>query len=129
MILSRQKSVRRLAVLGLFAILAVAAYGFAAVNTVEDSYAGDGVGNIEGFNVTNVDYSLGVDPSTLDQVEFDLSPNPGTQGEAHVWFYEGDGTTLLDEGSCNIDINGHATCGSLSVLIVDAEFLRVVAVD
>ncbi len=129
MFITRQKSVRRLAVLGLFAILAVAAYGFAAQNTVEDSYAGDGTGDIFGFDVTNIDYSLGVDPATIDQVEFDLTPNPGTQGEAHVWFYGSDGTTLLDEGSCNVDAAGHATCGSLLVSVLDAYFIRVVAVD
>jgi hypothetical protein len=61
-----------------FAVLAVAAvslaaYAFAAANTVPDTKAGDGLGVVSGYTVTGVAYTLnGTDPSTLDSVSFDV---------------------------------------------------------
>jgi hypothetical protein len=73
MFITRQKSVRRLAVLGLFAILAVAAVGFAALNTVPPSNAGDGSNVIGGYTVQNIHYVLdSADPQLLDEVEFEI---------------------------------------------------------
>jgi hypothetical protein len=54
-------------------VLSVAAYAFAAANTVPDTKAGDGVGVVSGYDVTSVEYTLnGTDPSTLDSVAFDV---------------------------------------------------------
>jgi hypothetical protein len=53
--------------------ISVAAYAFAAANTVPDTKAGDGLGVVSGYTVTGVVYTLnGTDPSTLDSVSFDV---------------------------------------------------------
>jgi len=66
---------RRTAVLGLLlVILATAGFGFAAQNTVPDSRAGDGTGDISGYEVTNIRYTLNsTDPTELNGVSFDLT--------------------------------------------------------
>lgn len=55
------------------AVISVAAYAFAAANTVPATKAGDGTGAVSGYTVTSVAYTLnGTDPTTLDSVAFDL---------------------------------------------------------
>jgi hypothetical protein len=57
-------------------ILAAAAYGFAATNTVNDSYAGDGSGTVNGFTVSNIHYTLDTSAAPniyVGAVEFDLA--------------------------------------------------------
>jgi hypothetical protein len=72
----RQAMLRNLKVLSIVAvviILAISTYAFAAANTVPATKAGDGLGVVSGYTVTNVVYTLnGSDPSTLDSVSFDL---------------------------------------------------------
>jgi hypothetical protein len=49
-------------------------YAFAAANTVPATYAGDGVGTISGYTITNVEYHLnGTNPGNIDSVSFTLS--------------------------------------------------------
>ena len=61
------------------AIISVAAYAFAAANTVPATKAGDGLGVVSGYTVTGVVYTLnGTDPSTLDSVLFDLGAAAAT---------------------------------------------------
>jgi hypothetical protein len=49
-------------------------YAFAASNTVPAAYAGDGVGKISGYTITNVVYHLNsTDPANIDSVSFTLS--------------------------------------------------------
>ena len=102
-------------------ILAAAVYGFAAANTVPDSYAGDGSGTILGYTVTNVAYVLNSDgnPSDIDSVSFTLS---APAGQAFVSF---DGGTNWD--SCTISGGTSVTCGSLNESVAAAASLRVVA--
>jgi hypothetical protein len=73
----------RLRLVALFAmllILSAATYGFAAANTVPVSGAGDGVGVISGYTVSNVKYALNATtPSNIDSVSFTLTPS-GTAG-------------------------------------------------
>jgi len=58
-------------------LLGVAAYGFAAANTVPDSGAGDGSGNITGYTVSNISYTLDSnDPTKINAVTFNLSAAP-----------------------------------------------------
>lgn len=79
MIIRNLRSGRRLAVLAVFAIVAVSALGFAAQNTVEDSRAGDGTGAIEAYDVTNIHYTLNTaNPATIATVSFDLDYNAAT---------------------------------------------------
>jgi hypothetical protein len=55
-------------------ILAATVYGFAAANTVPDTYAGDGTGTISGYEICNLTYSIygDGDPTDIDQISFDL---------------------------------------------------------
>lgn len=73
MIIRNLRSGRRLAVLAVFAIVAVSALGFAAQNTVPESKAGDGDGLISGYDVSNIEYTLDTtNPATITGVSFSL---------------------------------------------------------
>lgn len=104
-------------------ILAASVYGFAAANTVPDTYAGDGSGTISGYTISNVTYSLNSDsdPTDIDQVTFTLST---AASEAYVSFDGGSSWA-----SCSISGGTSVTCGSLSVNVAGANSLRVIAVD
>jgi hypothetical protein len=66
-------NLRVLIALAIIAILATAAYGFAASNSVPATTAGDGAAGITGYNVTNVHYNLNAaNPANIDSVSFDL---------------------------------------------------------
>lgn len=74
MVMKNLKSGRRLAVLALFAILAMSAFGFAASNTVPDHRAGYGDGNVSGYTVSNIGYTLSAtDLNVVEAVTFDLN--------------------------------------------------------
>jgi hypothetical protein len=102
-------------------ILAAAVYGFAAANTVPDTYAGDGAGTILGYTVSNVAYDLNSDgnPSDIDSVAFTLS---AAAGQAFISF---DGGTTWN--TCSIAGGTSVTCGSLNEGVTAAASLRVVA--
>ena len=104
-------------------ILAASVYGFAAANTVPDTYAGDGSGTISGYTITNVAYSLNgdSDPTDIDQVSFTLST---AASEAYVSF---DGGTIW--ASCTISGGTSVTCTGLNISVAGAASLRVIAVD
>ena len=56
-------------------IMAAAAYGFAAGINADDSYAGEGNGNVLDMTVTNIHYDLNTtNPTLIDTVQFDLGP-------------------------------------------------------
>ena len=68
---------RRLLVIGLFGLLAVLSYGFAAANTFPSGAgaAGDGQASISGYAVTNVHYTLSsTNPTMVDSISFTLTP-------------------------------------------------------
>ncbi len=125
---STMKRVRRLTVVAVFAIVAVAALGFAAANDVPESGAGDGNDAISGYDVTNVTYDLvAANPANIDTVSFDLAPTAGAGDATDVrvqlvsggsWFTCAAGATL--DWDCSIT-------GSVTVLA--ANNLRVVAVQ
>lgn len=58
MVLKNLKSPRRLVVIAAFAVVAMSVFGFAAANTVDDSNAGDGTGDVSGGDVENIHYTL-----------------------------------------------------------------------
>jgi len=124
---SRVLRFRNLVVLGLLVIIAGAVYGFAAANTVKESAAGDGEGDISGYTITNISYDLDADdPSLLDSVSFnvavaDTDAGAATEVAAQIageWF------TCANAGGTTFDC---AIGGAVSVL--NAEILRVVAVQ
>ena len=64
---------RILALTVLLMVLATAAFGFAATNTVPAGKAGEGNGAISGYVVSNIEYTLDSgDPTAFDSVAFDL---------------------------------------------------------
>jgi hypothetical protein len=76
---------RRTAVIGLLlVILATAGFGFAATNTVPESAAGDGAGDISGYVVANIDYTFDTTnyPGVITMVSFDLTPTDATNTNA-----------------------------------------------
>jgi len=106
-------------------ILAASVYGFAAANTVPDTYAGDGSGSISGYTITNVVYGLTTadsDPTDIDQISFTLS---AAASEVYVSF---DGGTSWTD--CSGGISGTSvTCTGLAESVAGASSLRVIAVD
>ena len=118
-------NLRVLAIIAVIAIMATAAYGFAASNTFTDGagYAGDGSGTVSGFTITNVQWTLAADPSILASVSFQTDNNAGTVK-----------ASLNDGGSwssCTQTTNAkHWSCAfSGSPSVASTADLRVVAVQ
>ena len=69
-------------------VLLLTLIGSAAVtasNTVPDSQAGDGAGQITGYEVTNVSYTLNAtNPQNIDGVTFDLDSTPAAGSDIQV---------------------------------------------
>ena len=109
-------------------IMSSIAYGFAAANTVPESGAGDGVGDISGYTISNIKYSLdSTNPREVDDVRFDISSTSGTAPAATTAKVTVDGGTTWTD--CSIS-TGTATCTfSGTVNVVDITSLRVVAVS
>ncbi len=76
----RRVNLRLLVVLAIIAIMATAAYGFAAGNTVADGgKAGDGSGDISGFTVSNIHYTMDTgNPALITGVSFSLDSKATT---------------------------------------------------
>lgn len=78
-------SKRMIGLFGLVLLLSLAAYGFAAANTLPETGAGDGQNTISGYTVTNVTYVLNsTTPSTIDSVSFDIAPTAGASAPTTV---------------------------------------------
>ncbi|KPV48929.1 hypothetical protein SE17_35435 [Kouleothrix aurantiaca] len=81
----RIPSKRLIGMFGLVLLLSLAAYGFAAANTVPVSSAGDGQNTISGYTVSSVTYTLNsTTPSTIDSVSFTITPAAGGNAPANV---------------------------------------------
>ncbi|MCO5201735.1 MAG: hypothetical protein M9925_08565 [Chloroflexi bacterium] len=122
MIIRNLRSGRRLAVLAVFAIVAVSALGFAANNTVPASKAGDGVGAITGYTVSNIHYELdSSNPAEIDEVHFSLDAAANTVRVA---------VNGTNSSSCTNTIANDWECLMPSGVGVNAaNELRVVAAD
>lgn len=94
------KNIRRLAVLGLFAVLAASAFGFAAANSGPGTtQAGESDDPISGYNISGVQYNLNAtNPQQIESVTF--SASPAIQATDNVFI--------------QLDGNGWTDCGSLS---------------
>jgi hypothetical protein len=117
---------RSILILALALILAAAIYGFAAANVVPETGAGDGSGNISGYTISNVDYTLdGADPGQIVGVAFDVDSTSGTAGapsEVHITLNGGSWV------SCT-NTSGSTWSCTVSVTVASASSLRVVAVE
>ena len=116
---------RRLILLGVFGLLAVLTYGFAANNTVPASNAGDGSNAISGYAVSNVHYSLNSgNPSVLTNITFTVTPGLAAGGATRISLDSG--STWLTCTSSGPGPTSNITCSTtMSVLALGN--LRVVA--
>ncbi len=103
------------------AVLSLSAYAFAAANTVPATKAGDGSGVISGYTVTSVVYTLnGTDPTTLDEVSFDLGA-AATQVQAQLV------ATTGTWYACTLDTGTVWQCDTTGLTVSSIDQLRVVA--
>lgn len=105
--------------IAVFAI-SIAAYAFAAANVVPDTKAGDGSGEVTGYTVTAVQYTLNAsNPATLDSVSFDLG---AAAAQVQV--------QLVSAGSwyaCSLDSGTVWECDTTGLNVSAIDQLRVVA--
>ena len=81
------KFVGGLGMLGIVVGLTAGAYGFTNSNTVPDSKAGDGTGNISGYIVSGIHYDLdATTPTNVSDVKFtvDSAPISGSTIKAKI---------------------------------------------
>ena len=117
---------RRLLVIGLFGLLAVLSYGFAAANTFPSGAgaAGDGQASISGYAVTNVHYTLSsTNPTMVDSISFTLTPALPAGGATRISLDAG--ATWLAVGACTGTTN--VSCTATGTLVTALNNLRVVA--
>ncbi|MBK6792083.1 MAG: hypothetical protein IPG80_05960 [Anaerolineales bacterium] len=102
--------------------IAVASYAFAAANVVPDTKAGEGLGDVTGYTVTDVAYTLNAaDPSKLDSVAFDLGA-AALAGQVKV--------QLVASGTwygCTLDTGTVWECTTTGLDVSTINQLRVVA--
>ncbi|MBI3151795.1 MAG: hypothetical protein HYZ21_06660 [Chloroflexi bacterium] len=102
-------------------VLSVSAYAFAAANTVPATKAGDGTGAVSGYTVTSVVYTLnGTDPTTLDEVSFDLGA-AATQVKVQLV------ATTGSWYACTLDTGTVWQCDTTGLTVSSINQLRVVA--
>jgi hypothetical protein len=102
-------------------IISATAYAFAAANTVPATKAGDGLGVVSGYTVTGVAYTLnGTDPSTLDQVTFDLGA-AATQVQVQLV------ATTGSWYACTLDTGTVWECDTTGLTVTSIDQLRVIA--
>ena len=112
----------------LVAVLVAVGFAYAAANTVPVTGAGDGSGDISGYEVTDVHYTL-VDgnPANIAMVDFKLTPkSPLTFAPTTV------SVQLITSGTwfdCDAPVSPstHWTCSITGVTVLAANNLRVVA--
>ena len=111
---------RSFAMIILILIIAAAVYGFAAANTVDPSYVGDGNEDISGFAITDIRYDLNdSNPTQVDEVSFQILPAP------NEYFVSLDGgSTWLS--TCSYS-SPRVTCTLSGITALGASNLRVVA--
>jgi hypothetical protein len=124
---------RSFGMLVLVLILAAAVYGFAAANTVPDSYAGDGSGTIYGYEVCSLTYSIygDSDPSNIEQVSFVLHDvgstcsSPANASQVYISFASAAPWNWVDCSPAGPASS--ITCSGLTQTVLGAAALRVIA--
>jgi hypothetical protein len=118
---------RRLVLAAVVAVvLAVAAYGFTATNTVPGSYAGDGSGAVNGYTVSGIAYTLSAsDPTKVDKVAFTLNASATSVKVKAV-----SGATSYQD--CTVTGGTSVSCdwpGASEPTVAAVDQLRVIAVQ
>ena len=86
-----------LKIVAIVALLGAVAYGFAAANVVPESGAGDGSGDVSGYTISNITYTLlTTDPSKIQVVTLDVSATAGAGDATDVQITLDGGTTWKD---------------------------------
>lgn len=110
-----------LLIIAVVVVLAVSSYAFAAANTVPDTQAGAGAGDISGYTVTDVVYNLkSSDPTALDSVDFTLS---ATATQVQIKLVAA-GSTWYD---CAVVTGNDWTCTTTGATVSTMDELNVVA--
>jgi hypothetical protein len=107
-------------------ILMIAAYAYAAANSVPETGAGDGSEAISGYTITNVHYTLGADPSQISAVTFNISPTAGAGPVREVQVQLVSGGTWF---ACDESAVPAISCSITGVTVLSANQFRVVAVQ
>ncbi len=105
-------------------IFATAAFAFAATNTVNPTYAGEGASTTSGYTVTNVVYNLNATtPSNIDSVAFTLNAAASTVKVRLV--------TTGSYYSCTNTSGNNWSCATTSpqVTVSGANELRIIATE
>jgi hypothetical protein len=127
--LGKLLNVRNVAVIMGVLLLSSGVYAFAAANVVPESGAGQGAGDISGYTITNVAYTLdSTDPQELDAVAFDLAATSGagTPTTVEVQMDSTGGTWY----SCTAGTPPAYSCTVTDTLLVaDMDSLNVVAAE
>lgn len=127
---NRVSRLRKVALVVIIFIVALAIYGFAAANTVPESGAGDGSGTVSGYTISNIQYTLlSTDPSKLAEVDFDVSPTAGAGAASDVRISMDSGASWL---ACTNPSGNSWNCafaGGSEPDVLGINSLRVVAVD
>lgn len=103
--------------------------GFAAANTVPESGAGEGSGTVSGYTISNISYTLAVDPRLLESVRFDVNPTAGAGPASTVRISVNNGTSWL---ACSDGGGGAWICAfptGSEPNISGVNTLQVIAVD
>lgn len=116
---------RRPLIVGALGLVAAATLGFAATNTVSGSYAGDGVGSVSGYNVTNLHYNLdGANPNMTTSITFNI--NPVLTGTSTKRISFDNGASWIPAINCSG--NNPVTC-TAAVSVQAITSVRIVAAD
>jgi uncharacterized protein YpuA (DUF1002 family) len=102
-------------------VLAAATYAFAAANTVPASKAGDGSGDITGYTVSAIHYTLNAAPTTIDTVTFTLDTAPVAGSTIKIKLVAAGSTWY----SCT-NVTTAVTCTTTGAPVLIADSLQVV---
>lgn len=115
------RNLKVLFVLFAIMIVSVAAYAFAAANTVPATKAGAGSGTVSGYTVSAIVYNLNAtDPTDLDSVDFTLSAPAAVVKVKLV----AAGSTWYD---CTVVTGNDFTCDTTGATVSSIDELNVVA--
>ena len=117
---------RYFVILVLLVIVGASVYAFAAANVVPESGAGIGSDTISGYTVANVTYNTNTDsdPTTLDDVTFDLTATAGADTATEVFAQVEPGGTWF---TCTAGVGNSWSCNITATDTVSATMLNVVA--
>jgi hypothetical protein len=111
-------------------VLAVIAFGYAAANVVPESGAGEGVGTVSGYTISNIAYTLlTTDPTKVSSVAFDAAATSGAEAPSTVKVSVDSGSTWI---ACTGPVTNTWTCTFTSEsepLVSAISSMQVIAVQ